>query len=121
VAAGDTHRALAGRQDAAGRPFRFEDRLTNHSAVPDAADETFAVLSPGPWLVARVPWTTAEHRISAAAAEGAPAEALRLREGAPCLVVERRTWIGDQPVTQVTLTYPGGGHELVARFTPSQN
>jgi GntR family transcriptional regulator, histidine utilization repressor len=121
VAAGDSVLALACRHDAAGRPFCFEDRLINLSSVPDAAAETFAASSPGPWLVARVPWTTAEHRISAAAAEGAVAKALRLREGVACLVVERRTWIGVEPVTQVKLSYPGDGHELVARFTPSQN
>ena len=104
VAPSDNVLALACRHDAAARPFCLEDRLINLSSVPDAAGEAFAVSSPGPWLVARVPWSTAEHRISAAAAEGAVAKTLGLREGAPCLVVERRTWIGDLPVTQVTLT-----------------
>ena len=49
------------------------------------------------------------------------ARALNVAEGAPCLVVERRTWSGETPVTQVRLTYPGEAHELVARFTPGQS
>ena len=109
------------RHDAAQRPFCLEDRLINLSAAPDAADEPFIELSPGAWLVRRVPWTRAEHRISAAAARGEVARALKVADGAPCLVVDRRTWSGEAPVTQVRLTYPGELHEFVARFTPGQS
>lgn len=112
--------AIACRHDAGPRPFCYEDRLISLAAVPSAAEETFATLSPGAWLVAQQPWTTAEHRIGAAAADRETAGALHIPEGAPCLVVERRTWLAGQPVTQVTLTYPAGAHELIARFTPSK-
>ena len=113
--------ALMCRHDAAQRPFCLEDRLISLSAAPDAAGEPFVVLSPGAWLVQRVPWTRAEHRISAAAARNEVARALSVAEGTPCLVVERRTWSGEAPVTQVRMTYPGETHELVARFTPGQS
>ena len=113
--------ALMCRHDAAQRPFCLEDRLISLSAAPDAAGEPFVVLSPGAWLVQRVPWTRAEHRISAAAARNEVARALSVAEGTPCLVVERRTWSGETPVTQVRVTYPGEAHELVARFTPGQS
>ena len=113
--------AMICRHDAAQRPFCLEDRLINLSAARDAADEPFIALSPGAWLVRRVPWTRAEHRISAAAARDEVAGALNVAEGTPCLVVERRTWSGEAPVTQVRMTYPGEAHELVARFTPGQN
>lgn len=120
VEAGAWILALTCRHDAAQRPFCLEERLINLSAAPDAADEPFVELSPGAWLVRRVPWTRAEHRISAAAARGAIAAALEVAEGTPCLAVERRTWSGEAPVTQVRVTYPGEAHELVARFTPGQ-
>jgi len=112
--------ALTCRHDAAQRPFCLEERLINLAAAPDAADEPFAENSPGAWLVRRVPWTRAEHRISAAAARGEAARMLKVTEGAPCLVIERRTWGGETPVTHVKLTYPGEAHELIARFTPGQ-
>ena len=112
--------AVTCRHDAAQQPFCLEQRLINLSAAPDAADETFAEDSPGAWLVQRVPWTSAEHRISAAATRGETARALEIAEGVPCLVIERRTWSGETPVTHVKMTYPGEAHELVARFTPGK-
>ena len=121
VGANERILALTCRHDAAQRPFCLEDRLISLSAAPDAAEEPFVELSPGAWLVRRVPWTRAEHRISAAAARGEVARALNVAEGTPCLVVERRTWGGEAPVTQVRMTYPGEAHELVARFTPGQS
>jgi GntR family histidine utilization transcriptional repressor len=117
VAPGAPVVALRCRHDADGRPFCLEDRLINLAAAPEAAEQPFAAASPGGWLIARIPWTSAEHRIRAEAA-GLAGPALGLPASAPCLVVERRTFLGDLAVTQVTLTYPGAAHELVARFSP---
>jgi GntR family transcriptional regulator, histidine utilization repressor len=105
---------------AGAAPFCREQRLINLNLVPEAAQQSFADITPGAWLVARVPWTSAEHRIRAEGADAATAAALKLRRGSACLVIERRTWRGGQPVTQVRLTYPGPARELVARFSPSQ-
>ena len=109
--------ALISRHDADGRPFCLEDRLIHLEAAPEAAEESFADEPPGAWLIARIPWTAAEHRIRATNAEAAGG-ALDLPASAPCLVIERRTFLGDLAVTQVILTYPGAAHELVARFSP---
>ena len=118
--AGSALLAVVCRHDAGALPFCHEDRLISLAAAPSAADEPFAALSPGAWLAAELPWTAAEHRIRAAAADANVAKTLRIAEGAPCLIVERRTWLAGQPVTQAALTYPAGAHELVASFTPSQ-
>ncbi len=101
------------------RPFCLEERLINLAAVPEAAKESFAAVAPGAWLVSRVPWSAAEHRIRAIAADAATAAALRIARGAACLTIERRTWRAECSVTSVRLIYPGAEHELVARFTPS--
>ena len=108
-------RHFAGRQ-----PFCLEERLINLAAVPEAAEESFGEMSPGAWLVSRVPWTAAEHRIRAVGANASVATQLQMPEGRACLVVERRTWSAEHPVTFVRLTYPGDAHEMVARFVPSQ-
>jgi GntR family histidine utilization transcriptional repressor len=102
------------------RPFCLEQRLINLAAVPAAASQHFDAVAPGAWLVDHVPWTSAEHRIRAEGAGDAAAAALKLRKGAPCLVIERRTWHSEQPITHVRLTYPAEGREIVARFSPSQ-
>lgn len=104
---------------AAERPFCLEERLINLEAVPAAATQDFALEAPGPWLVHHVPWTSAEHRIRATGASSDVVSALQLELGTACLLIERRTWIGGSPVTFVRLTYPGDGHELVAKFSPS--
>jgi GntR family histidine utilization transcriptional repressor len=111
---------LTCRHWAGERPFCLEERLINLAAAPEAADESFARTAPGPWLLARAPWTNAEHRIRARAADARRAALLGVAEGSACLAIERRTWSGDKAVTSVTLTYPGGAHELVARFSPTQ-
>jgi GntR family histidine utilization transcriptional repressor len=111
---------LTCRHWAGRRPFCLEERLINLSAFPDAAEETFAEIAPGPWLLARAPWTRAEHRIRARPADARRAALLEVAEGTACLATERRTWSGDAAITHVRLTYPGEAHELVARFSPSQ-
>jgi GntR family histidine utilization transcriptional repressor len=75
-------------------------------------------VSPSEWLLSRIPWTSAEHKIHAAAA-GDDAASLEIDEGAACLIVERRTWSGSRSVTHVRLTYPGDRHALVATFAPA--
>ena len=69
--------------------------------------------------LSQVPWSSAEHRIHAAAADATTAEQLGIEQGTACLVIERRTWSAGAAVTQVRLTYPGDRHALVATFTPS--
>jgi GntR family histidine utilization transcriptional repressor len=108
------------RHFAGKRPFAHEQRLINLAAVAEAADEEFLDTAPGPWLLGCVPWSAAEHRIRAAAADKPIASALDIEIGAPCLVVERRTWSAERPITHVRFTYAAGSHTLVARFTPSQ-
>lgn len=111
---------LACRHFAGSRSFCLEDRLINLAAVPEAADAAFDETAPGPWLIEQVPWSAAEHRIRAAAADEKTAAALDIEAGSPCLVVERRTWSAEQPVTHVVFTYPADSHQLVARFAPSR-
>ncbi|MFD1745638.1 histidine utilization repressor [Rhizobium helianthi] len=100
--------------------FCVEDRLINLDAVPDAKAADFEKNAPGPWLLARVPWNAAEHRIQAIAATAETARRLQIAKNAPCLVIERRTWGSAGPVTQVRLTYPGERHQLIARFQPGE-
>ncbi len=113
--------ALTCRHFAGARPFCLEERAITLAAVPDAEAETFAAAAPGAWLAGAVPWTAAEHRIRAAGASAETAKALDIPPGAPCLIIERRTWRADEPVTSVRLTYPGDAHALVATFAPQQS
>ncbi|MEN5299934.1 histidine utilization repressor [Brucella sp. TWI559] len=112
---------LVCRHYAGKRVFALEERIISLDAVPSAADTNFAEQSPGPWLVACVPWSNAQHSIRAVVSTEENASILGVPAGSPCLVVERQTWNADQPVTHVRFTYPGDSHALVAKFTPSQS
>jgi GntR family histidine utilization transcriptional repressor len=105
---------------AGGLPFCVEERLINIAVVPEAETTDFAQHAPGGWLIAQVPWTTAENHIQAVAASAEIARLLGIAKGTACLVVERRTWSHAGPVTFVRLTYPGERHSLIARFMPAQ-
>jgi len=101
-------------------PFQLEERLVNLDAAPGIVSQPLETTAPGPWLLAHVPWTEAEHTILACEAGPAESEALALPLGAACLVVERRTWNGDAPVTLARLWHPGGAHRLTGRFEPAR-
>jgi GntR family histidine utilization transcriptional repressor len=111
--------ALRCLHEAEGQPFAIEDRLINLEAVPDALQEDFSTIPPNTWLVGHVPWTEAEHRITACNADKDLAANLKIDEGAACLVIERRTWRNGEPITAVRITHPGHLYDLIARFTPT--
>ncbi|MGC2809728.1 MAG: histidine utilization repressor [Bradyrhizobium sp.] len=111
--------ALCCRHEAEGQPFAIEDRLINVQAVPDALKQDFSITPPNTWLVGHVPWTEAEHRITACTADKRVAAELGIDLGAACLVIERRTWRNGEPITAVRITHPGKLYDLIARFTPT--
>jgi len=104
---------------ASGRPFALEERLISLSSAPQAEEVDFTAISPGAWLLGFVPWTEAEHRISAVNVTKATARLLAIEPTAACLSLERRTWRGDDRITHVRLIFPGEAYDLVARFSPS--
>jgi GntR family histidine utilization transcriptional repressor len=112
--------ALRCRHLADGEPFALEERLINLTAIPAGEAIDFAAEPPGTWLLGHVPWTEAEHHISATEADAEAARQLAIAAGSACLVVRRRTWRSGETVTLVRLTFPGASYHLVARFTPSQ-
>jgi GntR family histidine utilization transcriptional repressor len=104
---------------ASGRPFALEERLISLTSTPEAEAVDFSTISPGAWLLGFVPWTEAEHRISAVNLPRATAKILGLEPAAACLSLERRTWRGDDRITYVRLVFPGEAYDLVARIAPT--
>lgn len=116
VAAGAPVLLINGVHRANGAPIAFEERLINLAVAPRARTEPFENSPPGSWLLTEVPWTEAEHHISAVNADEELSGLLALAPGAACLRMERRTWRGPVSVTWVRLTFPGDQHRLVGRF-----
>lgn len=101
------------------KPLQFEERLINIEAAPGIMSQPLDTQSPGHWLLAHVPWTDAEHRISAREAPEEIARQLDVQPLSACLVVDRRTWNNGAPVTFARLWHVGTSHNLVGHFKPS--
>ncbi|MBC7179702.1 MAG: UTRA domain-containing protein [Roseovarius sp.] len=67
------------------------------------------------WLLAHVPYTHGEIRLSAEAASEDEARVLRTDPGAPLFVMERLTWDHGRPVTLARLCY-APGHKIVTHL-----
>ena len=98
-----------------GRPYQIEDRWIHLGTVPGARDQDFSERSANEWLVREVPYSQAEHVLSAASATPEEAAALQIAPGAPVFVIERSTWIDEAAVTRVRLVHPAERFRVVAR------
>ncbi len=107
------------RHDFGDVPFALEQRRIYLDTVPAAAEESFADVAPGTWLLLQVPWTRASHRVSARNATAAVAKTLAIDPTTACLILNRRTWHDGAVVTDVEITYPGDRHSFSASFSQS--
>ena len=108
--------AVDGLHLAAGLPLAVEHRLISLAAVPEIETASFEAEPPGTWLLRHVPWTEAETRIAAVAADAGIAALLGVETGTPSLLIERRTWRGRDNVTAVRQFFLGSSYDVVARF-----
>ena len=104
---------------AADGPFAYETRLISLSAVPAALCIDFHTQSPGAWLIGHVPWSRAQHHITAQTPSAGIARHLDVPPHTACLRIARTTWRGDETVTHVEQWFPGDRYDLVANFTPN--
>ena len=87
-------------------PFQFEDRWINLKSIPEAEQDKFEEVNPKEWQINNVPWTHADHILSATNADVEKAELLSLAERDALFVIQRRTWSKENLVTYVRLYYP---------------
>lgn len=99
-------------------PIVSETRIINAAAVPAVLDVAFDNEPPGTWLLDNVPWTEAEHNISAITPNRQAAQELEIPRSLACLCLERRTWRNGQTVTFVRQIFRGDVYHLSARFAP---
>jgi GntR family transcriptional regulator, histidine utilization repressor len=98
----------------------FEERLIRISVIAEVEFATFERELPNEWLLARLPCTRLVNTVRAARPERRIAQALRLDSGEPVLVSERRSWVYDEILTWVRLSFPGDRNEFVGEFNPLQ-
>ena len=107
---------VVGLHLADGQAHALEERLINLDAAPAAARERFEDTAPGAWLLTHVPWTEAEHAITALAADSQTAKRLGISTGSALLSLERKTWASGACVTSARFLYPAGAQRFTARL-----
>ncbi|WP_299839915.1 UTRA domain-containing protein [uncultured Paracoccus sp.] len=91
-----------------GKPFQFEDRWINRTALPQVAGADFRALNANEWLVQNAPYLHADVEFSAANADARDARMLQVRRGQALLILHRTTWNDLGPITTVRLAcHPG--------------
>ncbi|MDT8326657.1 MAG: GntR family transcriptional regulator [Roseovarius sp.] len=83
------------------RPFIFEDRWIDTRSTPGILGIDLTRESANEWLVRNKPYSRVDVRFYAMTAEGESAEHLATKPGDALLVIERTTWIGNDPITTV--------------------
>lgn len=98
------------------QPLQLEDRFVAPAAAPGYLDQDFTRITPSEFLMRVAPLVEVEHTVQAIAASADIATLLDLNDGAPSLVVYRRTWSAGRPVSTATLYHPGARFRLSGRF-----
>lgn len=103
-----------------GQPVQLEDRYVNPKLVPAFLEQDFSDETPSGFLIRTVPYSHADHRISAEMASESQKELLKLGEGEPILVLERHTYVDEEVITTVRLYHPGSRFAFSGAFTPDR-
>ena len=104
-----------------GVPMQLEDRYVNPKAVPEFATQDFSKEQPSDYLVRTVLYDQMEHVVDAVLPTREQAALLHMDVTQPCLLLTRRTWTRQQPITLVRCLHPGTRYRLGSRFRTDGN
>ncbi len=102
-------------------PVQLEERYVNPQVVPDFLEQDFEALPPSEYLVRNVPFDQIEHLVDAVLPTGEQAAQLAMEASEPCLLLTRRTWTRNVPVTWVRCLHPASRYRLGSRFRADGN
>ncbi|WP_213300744.1 histidine utilization repressor [Paraburkholderia sacchari] len=93
-------------------PIQYEDRYVNPAVFPHYLEQDFKLETPNHYMVRLAPIQRAAFRIYARKPDVYIRRHLDMEIGEPCLMVERRTWVGDAVATSVQLWHPASRFHL---------
>jgi GntR family histidine utilization transcriptional repressor len=100
------------------RPIQLADRYINPQLAGNFLAQDFRYITPSAYLLSLFPVTEVEHVIEAVIPEPWVRGHLAINEVEPCLVLHRRTWVGELIATKSTFYYPASRHSIGGRFKP---
>jgi GntR family histidine utilization transcriptional repressor len=101
-----------------GVPLQCEDRYVNPAVAPHYLEADFALTTPTHVLFETTALWRAQYSIEAARPTAEEARLLQIGTDEPCLVVVRRTFTSEAPITIARLVHPGSRYTLEGQFQP---
>ncbi len=101
-----------------GLPLQCEDRYVNPQVAPGYLDNDFTRTTPTHVLFDTTALWRAQYSIEAARPTRQEAQLLGVADDAPCLVIVRRTFTREAPITIARLVHPGTRYSLQGEFQP---
>ena len=98
--------------------LQCEDRYVNPASAPAYLDADFTQTTPTQWLFQHTALWRAQYAIESACATPQEAQWLGMAPDAPCLIVVRRTFSRQAPITLARLVHPGTRYSLQGEFKP---
>jgi len=95
-----------------GCPVQLEDRYINASEAPDYLEQDFTRITSAHFLTRNTYLTSVENFIRAIRPEKDVQQLLMIDEMQPCLLLDRRTWRDEVPVTRSRYIYPGDRYRM---------
>lgn len=95
-----------------GEPIQYEDRYVNPRVFPQYLEQDFTAETPNHYMVRLAPIQHAEFRIYAQKPDAHVRRHLLMEIGEPCLLLWRRTWVGQDIATSVQLWHPASRFHL---------
>lgn len=104
------HSRILHKED--GSPVQLEDRFVNSAEAPSYLQQDFTRITPHTYLLRETEVTFVENTIRAIRPDEENRALLQIDAMQPCLLLDRRTWRGDVPVTRSRFVYPGDRYRL---------
>ncbi len=101
-----------------GQPLQCEDRYVSPAAAPGYLQADFEAITPTQYLFQHTHLWRAQYTVEAARATAQEAALLQVSEDTPCLVMLRRTFSPQRPITLARLVHPGPLYSLQGEFEP---
>ena len=100
-------------------PLQVEERLILPQFAPEYLGVDFSEITPTDYLMSiSSKIEEIEQIVQADIPQKDIRELLVMKEGEPCLVLLRRTWLGGRVVTRTVMHYPSGRFQFGSRYTP---
>ncbi|MBA5763001.1 histidine utilization repressor [Vibrio sp. 404] len=93
-------------------PIQLELRWVNPEFATDYLKQDFTEQTPTQYLFDACPLSAIEHSVEAVTIDSKKRKLLKISESEPCLLLNRRTWSGNNLVSSALLYHPGSRYKL---------